>query len=34
MVENAGHLVFNPNLSAALVRALADFSRRLAVEAA
>jgi proline iminopeptidase len=33
MVENAGHLAFNPALAAALVRALADFSDRLAVEA-
>jgi len=31
MVENAGHLAFNPNLASALVGALADFSRRLAV---
>ncbi len=29
MVENAGHLAFNPNLAAALVQALADFARRL-----
>jgi proline iminopeptidase len=29
MVENAGHLAFNPNLAAALVEALADFARRL-----
>lgn len=29
MVENAGHFVFNPDLSAALLRALADFSARL-----
>jgi proline iminopeptidase len=34
MVENAGHFVFNPALAAALVRALADFSVRLGVEAA
>ena len=34
MVENAGHFVFNPHLSAALVQALADFSGRLGVEAA
>ena len=34
MVENAGHFVFNTSLAAALVRALADFSARLAVEAA
>jgi proline iminopeptidase len=32
MVECAGHLVFNPDLAVALVRALADFSGRLAVE--
>lgn len=31
MVENAGHLAFNPNLASALVRALADFADRLAV---
>ena len=31
MVEDAGHLAFNPNLASALVRALADFSRRLTV---
>jgi proline iminopeptidase len=31
MVENAGHLAFNPHLAEALVGALADFSRRLAV---
>lgn len=30
MVDNAGHFVFNPHLSAALVRALADLSGRLA----
>jgi proline iminopeptidase len=33
MVESAGHFAFNPALAAALVRALADFSARLAVEA-
>jgi proline iminopeptidase len=32
MVENAGHFVFNPHLAAALVRALEDFSARLAVK--
>ena len=31
MVENAGHLASNAKLASALVRALADFSRRLAV---
>jgi proline iminopeptidase len=32
MVESAGHFVFNADLAAALLRALADFSARLAVE--
>jgi proline iminopeptidase len=32
MVENAGHLAFNPELASALVQALADFARRLAVQ--
>lgn len=32
MVENAGHFVFNPDLAAALLRALADFSARPTVE--
>jgi proline iminopeptidase len=34
MVQSAGHFVFNPDLAAALVRALQDFSARLKVEAA
>jgi proline iminopeptidase len=32
MIENGGHLVFNPHLAAALVQALEDFSARTAVE--
>ena len=34
MVENGGHLAFNPAMTGALVQALADFSKRLAVELA